>query len=495
MAGKRQRSRGTGTLFKRNGRGPWIARWFDCLGQRKEASTRTTDKAAAERILSKRTADAALRRDGVVDARSDRYVAANQRPTSEHRADWKATLLAKGVTAKQVTQLVVRVDKLLCAVEATRLSDLSASLIQTAIGELRDEGMALQTCHHYLRAIKQFSRWLKRDGRVRDDVLSHLTGYNASTDRRHERRSLAPDEPMLLFDAAESGPSWRGASGPDRAMAYRIATGTGFRAGELRSLTPASFCLDDNPPTIVLEAKHSKRRRADHQPIRVDLAEMLRSWLVEKPTGQPVFSTMPEKTALMVKADLRRARARWIKAVHDRKERRKRAQSDFLAEVNGAGHVVDFHALRVTYITLLIKSGASVREVQELARHSDPRLTLNIYTKLGIHDLAGALDGLPGLTADAPKRERIRRTGTDDAFAEASDDPRLKPRQLGRERVRSGATVCDEAGTEPKPLTRARPRILQDNATPCGPMRRNATKPPGGLEPSTCGLQNRCSTN
>lgn len=64
--------------------------------------------------------------------------------------------------------------------------------------------------------------------------------------------------------------------------------------------------------------------------------------------------------------------------------------------------MVDFHALRATYITLLVKSGASVKIVQELARHSDPKLTLNIYSKLGVHELSGALDRLPSLTPARP---------------------------------------------------------------------------------------------
>ena len=64
---KRTRSKGTGSLFKRNGRGSWIATWYDHEGRRREHSTRTTDKAAAERILSKHVTDAALRREGVID--------------------------------------------------------------------------------------------------------------------------------------------------------------------------------------------------------------------------------------------------------------------------------------------------------------------------------------------------------------------------------------------------------------------------------------------
>ena len=80
MAKKRQRGNGQGTLFRRNGRGTWIARWHNHDGKRQERSTRTTDKTAAERILKKRVADVALRLDGVIDARQDRYAIEGRKP-------------------------------------------------------------------------------------------------------------------------------------------------------------------------------------------------------------------------------------------------------------------------------------------------------------------------------------------------------------------------------------------------------------------------------
>jgi hypothetical protein len=54
----------------------------------------------------------------------------------------------------------------------------------------------------------------------------------------------------------------------------------------------------------------------------------------------------------------------------------------------------DFHCLRHTYITMLVKSGANVKVCQELARHSDPKLTMNLYTHLTVHDISRGLDGL-----------------------------------------------------------------------------------------------------
>ena len=129
--------------------------------------------------------------------------------------------------------------------------------------------MSLQTCNYYRGAVRQFSRWLSRDGRVRDDVLAYLPGYNASTDRRRERRSLSAVELQMLVEITKHGSTWHGMTGTERAMLYHVATGTGFRAAELRSLTRTSFHLDGDPPAVALRAADSKRRRSDLQPIRL----------------------------------------------------------------------------------------------------------------------------------------------------------------------------------------------------------------------------------
>ncbi|MCX5654724.1 MAG: hypothetical protein NTY65_08775 [Planctomycetota bacterium] len=82
------------------------------------------------------------------------------------------------------------------------------STVQAAVASLRDDdNLSLQTCNHYLRAIKQFSRWLRRDGRVREDALAYLQGYNVQLDRRHDQRTLTDDELARLIAAAEAGQS------------------------------------------------------------------------------------------------------------------------------------------------------------------------------------------------------------------------------------------------------------------------------------------------
>jgi hypothetical protein len=48
-----------------------------------------------------------------------------------------------------------------------------------------------------------------------------------------------------------------------------------------------------------------------------------------------------------------------------------------------------------------------VKVARELARHSTPVLTLNVYSKLGVHELAGAVESQPSFTRDEPEPEPL----------------------------------------------------------------------------------------
>ena len=81
--------------------------------------------------------------------------------------------------------------------------------------------------------------------------------------------------------------------------------------------------------------------------------------------------------------------------------------------------VVDFHSLRGCYISYIVSSGASVKTCQTLARHSTPSLTIGIYAKASLHDISGAVEALPDLTAKS-EHEVLRATGTDGSATDAA---------------------------------------------------------------------------
>jgi len=299
-------------------------------------------------------------------------------------------------------------------------SDLTPSRVQTALKTLRDgasdaPGLSAQTCLHYLRSVKQFSAWLVRDRRTKDDALAHLAGFNVASDRRHRRRALSDDEIERLVTAAEKAPAFRLMSGPDRALVYAFAAATGLRANELRSLTPASFDLDSDPATVTLEAGCSKHRREDVQLIPDELAAMLRPWLADKPVRRGGCFPLPDKTSKMLRADLDAARMAWLAEAQTPQERQTREASAFLSYRDAGGLVFDFHALRGQFITAVVRGGASVKVAMDLARHSDPRLTLGAYTHLATADKRAALASVPVVrprSATGGEAEKAKATGT-----------------------------------------------------------------------------------
>ena len=123
-------------------------------------------------------------------------------------------------------------------------------------------------------------------------------------------------------------------------------------------------------PTVTVEAACSKHRRLDVLPLHPELAVMLKVWLKGVESDAPVFPKLAKRrTWLMVRKDLERIG---------------------IAYKNEEG-IADFHAAgRHTCITELLRSGASLVETKELARHSDVRMTMR-YAHIGLDDQAKAV--------------------------------------------------------------------------------------------------------
>jgi hypothetical protein len=94
------------------------------------------------------------------------------------------------------------------------------------------------TANHYRTAIRAFSRWLWKDGRIGTDTLVRVTGFNARKDRCHDRQTLGVDELRKLTEAAHAGPSWRKMTGPVPALCYRLAVETRLCYFEVASISP-----------------------------------------------------------------------------------------------------------------------------------------------------------------------------------------------------------------------------------------------------------------
>ena len=222
--------------------------------------------------------------------------------------------------------------------------------------------------------------------------MSHLSGVNTKVDRRHDRRALSVDEIRKLLDVTLNGPDVLGIAGLDRCVLYRIATETALRAGEIRSLTRASFDLNGTEPTVTVTAAYAKGRRTDTLPLRIETADMLRGHLAAKAPNAPAFR-MPHPNSLidMLRADLAAAGIEyWVDDL-----------------------VFDFHGFRHTTGTWLAAQNVHPKVIQRIMRHSTITLTMDRYSHAYRADEAAAIAKLPDIGPSG--RERVRATGTEDA--------------------------------------------------------------------------------
>lgn len=351
------------------------------------------DRQAAAKMASDLESAAERGRTGLID----RHAAQRQRPLAEHLAEWEIDLLAKGNTQHYVHRTIACARAILENCQFRFWSDVSASSVQTYLGELREAkngeiGPGANTANDYLRSIKQFMGWMVRDNRAPNNPVAHLQRFNTKTDIRRQRRPLSPDECRVLISTASCEPIRNHLTGPERVMLYRLALESGFRRAELQSLMPVSFTLDEDPPTVTVRAAYSKHRREDVQPIPRQLADDLKIFLAGKPAEELIFPNL-SKIAHALRADL---------------------ASAGIPSRDSAGRVVDFHALRHTYITNLTREGVAPKIAMDLARHASVELTMNYYSHTLVADRAKALSVLPNLTDTLETPERVRLTGTYD---------------------------------------------------------------------------------
>jgi integrase/recombinase XerD len=423
------------------------------------------DKSAAQAMLNDLVRKAEREKGGLVDPTDEH----RKRPLSQHLAEFKQYLGNKGVTPKQVKESTRQIQKMINDRKWKAIGDISASGALEFLGQLRHHGRSAQTYNHYLKSAKQFTRWLVRDHRALLDPLAHLSKLNVSTDRRHDRRALSAEEFAKLVEEAENGPPIESIPGPDRAMMYVLAGWTGFRKGEVGSLTSRSLRLDDQPPTATVAACYSKRKRQDTQILHPEVVRGLKQWLATKPDLGPdellfpVSGRVPggkeRKTHKMMRLDLEAAREAWLAEAENPEERQAREKSDFLKYQDDAGLFADFHSNRHLFITSLEWAGLSPKMAQTLARHSDVRLTLGTYTHVEVYDQTAAIQSLPappsGGGHSKTEAAELRATGTEGRRGEHSVVPSVVPsgaqngaQQLASERWQI-ASDCTEARRGP----------------------------------------------
>lgn len=298
---------------------------------------------------------------------------------AEHLNDYLAELSTKGNSVKHAAVTHARAKRVIEGCNWKSVVQVKAEEARAFLVDLwKEEKIGARSYAYYVRDLKAFGKWLVRTRRSIENPLEHLLPLGSkaiANDDRRIRRALQKTEVSRLLRATATAPDRFGMTGAERALVYRLAVETGLRASELGTLTVASFRLEAAPPTVYLPGSGTKNARAAELPLRPTTVVLLKEHLASRMPNSKAFNMPPStQTARMIREDL--------------------AAAGIVAR-DAADRVVDFHALRHTFLTLLANSGVHPKVAQDLARHSDVNLTLSRYSHTVLEQRSEAVERLP----------------------------------------------------------------------------------------------------
>ena len=476
----------------------WLVSWFDHDSEKWHNQTGYTDKAASLAMGMRLEKESADRREGITNT----VRAESLKPVEVHLQEFLTNRRTKNRNAGYIEQLEQRIRRILDETGAKRLVDLTAGAVEVALLDMTCKRgfekapklLAHSTRNEYVVSITGFTAWAKDRRKIDHDPLAGVGRVpENSVDAVHPRRALTVPEVVALLDAAMRRPEHellvvrRGKDkgklladvrpsmlnrakriGRDRRMAYLLAIWTGLRRLELNQLRWSDLHLDVEVPYAQLRIAATKSRRGDVIPLHPQLVAELLAYRPEKlEAGSLVLpGRMPAMEVL--KKDLAFAKIEYGNA-----------------EMGFA----DLHAQRKTLNTMLAANGVDSRVRQAQLRHTDPRLTENVYfdRSLYVKPQADQIARVPAIPFDSAVA----------IPAAGSQTKAINPAELAQENGRAEGQSRSSAGNEKlvgpigmleslddeKPKIPREKGINEQGPAPCGtgPFLKRAK----GVEPST----------
>ena len=215
-----------------------------------------------------------------------------------------------------------------------------------------------------------FLTWMERSRLTPANPLKYVGKVQGAGSCEY-RRALTVEEARALCTAAPR----------NRASIYLLILYTGLRRFELNRIRWRDFEFGVRPVRLVLDAVDTKGgRRAAVFDLRSEISDLLHSKYSEvvKSGCLDAFAFCGKVPSVaMLKRDLAEARIPFR---------------------DGRGRCLDLHSLRKTFVTWVSVSGVAPRSAMALARHSDLRLTMGVYTDSAQLQLASEMARIPSIS-------------------------------------------------------------------------------------------------
>jgi len=250
------------------------------------------------------------------------------------------------------------------------LTDLGPRDFRAFLAERRRQGVSSRSLSRTLSGLRMFFRFLDRRGLVKNDALASVSLPKSG---HAVPKAVGRGEAKAVITDARSGAS---AGAPEWAIARDTAVltllyGSGLRISEALGLNRDQAPIEGRDMLAIL-GKGGKERRVPVLPIAQQaVARYLELCSFELAPEGPLFVGLRGK----------RLSPRIIQLVMQR-----------LRGAFGLPQTATPHALRHSFATHLLGSGADLREIQELLGHASLSTT-QIYTEVDVQHLLKVYDG------------------------------------------------------------------------------------------------------
>ena len=394
------------------------------IGKRRIRERVGSGKAEAQRLLARRLAEETLYRDSAAGH-------ATNRVALESVAD--AWLRAKTPTwtPRTATYYSESIDAILGGptdgvpgIEAETVEQVTPHMVEDYSARLWRRKYCDGTVAHHVGALQSMLRWAAGARMIQSNPLADMRKPRRKNKRTKPRRALDPAEVEELL--AASPECYR--------RIWLFVLTTGFRNTETMELLWEDLDLDAG--TYRIPAARSKNGEEAVNPIPASTVEMLRRHKAEceaeredavrrlatltpgegaKPLmlhGAPAMRSgkpFPLRLSLEARAEREHVFVNMLGLPWTSGLRRK--LKSCLRAAGIEEHAVDFHSLRVTFITHLVRQGVDIKTTQVLARHKTIQMTLQVYARSFPQDRRDAVDSLTfGHKADTSECHENART-------------------------------------------------------------------------------------
>lgn len=326
--------------------------------------------------------------------KADRAQELKLAPLANQYLEWGCKLGGRGGRPWSVDHAKLRCNQLRFWQEELKLKALSdlqdqpnarqtiLERVEDTIADQLDAGAAGKTVSNTVNGLRAFINWLitrKYLGRD-DDPLSALEPIDRSPQRI--RRAGNVEELQAIFGVAT----------PDRRLLYATAFVTGLRGKELRLLEPGD--VDVTMGGIHLDPAWTKNRKPGFQVVPRHLLEILLEQAALGVTDELYRKNFRRSSSTNPPPE---GRLLYVPSHPERVMYRDMAAAG-VEKVTDRG-ILDFHAVRKSFVTFLLHDPAlAPKEVQELSRHADLDLTMNVYGESRQDEMRDAVSRLYSMT-------------------------------------------------------------------------------------------------